>query len=669
MKEVSVKDIVTFREAVKNVVSMLVSRNIPVIERGDKAYVEYAATGKPLLICIPSIPEDASDKFLMAIRGFIDHEVAHVLFTEGAIGAGFVWNAVEDNFIERKMGEMFKGSKSNLINTQNHIIDSVFVPKEREAVAGLLGDPTRMFMEFYLVPVLRAWNGQTPFIDFMESRWELVKAPVSILLKHGVDKMIPKINSTNDSVAVAALIVRLLIDKPVESKEPDGSDSKEKGKGKSSSEPSKDDGGGSDLPWHDESDEQEHSDAPGDGEEKDSSGSSDSEGSETASTDEGDGGSAESEEDKKRDGIGDESSDTESGTGDIPKPTKGDLEKLESTKLPKGVMDMSMEGAMKMIIDSESELSTGYRPYERTYDFMGKLEHASEFFRNVLAASPRGFNMYGDADSYMVIPKHEAVFNKKIKPLIGDDIVATLAKDLERTIASQNRNQFVPGQRRGRLHGPSLYRLTINDDRVFRKLETKRAVNSCVQIVIDMSGSMRGQKVKTACAAAYTLADALARINVKTMITGFTTSSLAMPGKCEFNRSEALFLPIIKGWETPISSKQTICNLGALADTMILAENIDGESILALLQHFSGRQEDRKIMIVLSDGSPAAQGRGLPEHLKMATKQIEQDTDIHLLGIGILTDTPRRFYRDNICLNNVGDLAKTLIKQMQRLLA
>ena len=74
-------------------------------------------------------------------------------------------------------------------------------------------------------------------------------------------------------------------------------------------------------------------------------------------------------------------------------------------------------------------------------------------------------------------------------------------------------------------------------------------------------------------------------------------------------------------------------------------------------------------MIVLSDGSPAAQGRGLVGHLKMVTKQIEQDTDIHLLGIGILTDAPRHFYRDNICLNNVGDLAETLIKQMQRLLS
>jgi hypothetical protein len=231
MKKTSVKDITKFREAIKNVVSMLVARNIPVIERGDKAYVEYNKAGEPLCICIPSIPDDASDKFLMAIRGFIDHEVAHVLFTDSTKATSFVWNAVEDTFIERKMGEMFKGSRANLINTQKHVIDTVFIPKEMEAIAEKLGDQTRMFMEFYLVPVLRAWNDQTPFIDYMEDRWESVKEPVSILIKHGVDKMIPKISSTSDSVAVAALIVRLLVDKPMESKEPDGSDSKEKGKG------------------------------------------------------------------------------------------------------------------------------------------------------------------------------------------------------------------------------------------------------------------------------------------------------------------------------------------------------------------------------------------------------------------------------------------------------
>lgn len=317
MKKTSVKDITKFREAIKNVVSMLVARNIPVIERGDKAYVEYNKAGEPLCICIPSIPDDASDKFLMAVRGFIDHEVAHVLFTDSTKATSFVWNAVEDTFIERKMGEMFKGSRANLINTQKHVIDTVFIPKEMEAIAEKLGDQTRMFMEFYLVPVLRAWNDQTPFIDYMEDRWESVKEPVSILIKHGVDKMIPKISSTSDSVAVAALIVRLLVDKPMESEDPGESKENGEGKGKSSSESSHDDCGDGDLPWHGD-------DEPEDSEEKDSPGSVDNEEGETESADDGDGGdggSSKSEEDKKADGIGDEPGDSESGAGDIPKPT------------------------------------------------------------------------------------------------------------------------------------------------------------------------------------------------------------------------------------------------------------------------------------------------------------------------------------------------------------
>lgn len=656
MKKTSVKDVIKFREAIKNIVSMLVDRDIPVIERGAKAYVEYNVKGEPVLICIPSIPDDASDKFLMTIRGFIDHEVAHVLFTDGVVGKGYVWNAVEDTFIERKMGEMFKGSKANLLNTQRHVIDTVFTPKESEAIADKSGDPTRMFLEFYLVPVLRAWSGQLPFSDYMADRWERVKEPVSLLLKHGVDKMIPNIQSTNDSVAVAAKIVQLLVDKPMKDKS-DPSESEETPPEKKKSDSSSP----TPEPSEDECDGEDDAPRPDDGEcepnEDDKAKGGDGE-------PESDG---ESEDDESESDGGD--GDGSTGTGDIPKPSKEDLDRLGAMELPEGSDDMSMEGAMKSIIASESEFLTGYRPYERTYDFMGKMEDAYGFFENIISSGVKEFDMYGYPGNYSVLPAHESMFEKHIKPLIAGDIVATLAKDLERAIASQNRTQFIPGQRKGRLHGPSLHRLTLNDDRVFRKKDIRRAVNSCVQIVIDMSGSMNGTKIKTACAAAYTLADALSRINVKTMITGFTTSTRPVPGKGEFNRSEALFLPIIKTWEAPVSGKQTMINMGATAKTMVLAENIDGESILALLQHFSGRQEDRKIMLVLSDGMPQAQGRGLSEHLKQVTKQIEEESDIHLMGIGIMTSAPRHYYRDNICLSSVGELSETLINQMQRLLS
>lgn len=652
MKKTTVKEIIKFREAVKNIVSMLTERRIPVIERGAEAYVQYdTKTGQPVLICIPSIPDDASSEFLMAIRGFIDHEVAHVLFTEGLTGKGFVWNAVEDTFIERKMGEMFKGSKSNLINTQNHVIETVFIPKEKDALAEKSGDPTRMFFEFYLVPILRSWSGQLPFIDYMKDRWERVSEPVSLLLKHGVDKMIPNIQSTSDSVAVAAKIVQLLVDKPMESKDEDKSDEGESSPGldDSSDEPQPDSVPGAEQPSLKGLSDKTSDTNDGSEETTDSDGGTDSEGSDA-------------EEGEKEDDA------TE--TGDIPKPSKKDIARLEEIELPEGSDDMSMEGAMKSIITRESLFSTGYRPYERTHDFMGKMEDAAEFFSNILSKRSLEADMYGDVENYRVLSKHESVFDGKIKPLIAGDIVATLAKDLERAIASKNRTQFIPGQRRGRLHGPSLHRLTLDDDRVFRKKDIRRAVNSCVQIVIDMSGSMKGsKKIETACAAAYTLADALSRINVKTMITGFTTSTSSVRGKKEFNRSEALFLPIIKTWEAPVTGKQLMLNLGATVSTMILAENIDGESILALTQHFSSRTEDRKIMLVLSDGAPASQGHGLTRHLKNIAKQIEEDSDIHLMGIGIMTDAPRHYYRDNICLNEVSELSETLIKQMQRLLS
>ncbi|WP_154943609.1 cobaltochelatase CobT-related protein [Klebsiella grimontii] len=711
MKKASVSEIVRFREAVKKIVSMLVDRDIPVIERGAKAYVQYnKKTGEPVLICIPSIPDDASDKFLMAIRGFIDHEVAHVLFTDGMAGRGYIWNAVEDTYIERKMGQMFKGSKANLINTQRHVIDTVFVPKESEAIAEKKGDATRMFLEFYLVPVLRSWSGQLPFVDFMADRWDRVKEPVSLLLKHDVDKMIPNIKSTSDSVAVAAKIVQLLVDKPMKRKEKDetpppepeddhddepedgaepepevgdepedGAEPGDESDSEDDAEPEPEDDGESEheepetpdpdsLPWGDDSEDDDDDSGSGDGDDTEDGDGIPGAGDGDSESDDGDGEEFEDGEEEFEGGGGDSGAST--GSGDIPAPSKEDLDLLESTELPEGAEDMSMEGAMTSIIASESELSTGYRPYERTFDFMGKLEDASETIRNIQLKNPSSLRMYGDPSHYQVFGKHESVFEKKIRPLIAGDIVATLAKDLERAIASKNRTQFIPGQRRGKIHGPSLHRLTLNDDRVFRKKDIRRAVNSCVQIVVDMSGSMRGEnKIETACAAAYTLADALSRINVKTMITGFTTYTTPVPGTSEFNRSEALFLPIIKTWEAPVSGKQTMLNMGAVASTMILAENIDGESILALLQHFSDRQEDRKIMLVLSDGMPQSQGRGLVGHLKQATKQIEEESDIHLMGIGIMTTAPRNYYRDNICLSSVGDLSETLIKQMQRLLS
>ncbi|HGW6715375.1 TPA: hypothetical protein ACNI1Y_005502, partial [Klebsiella pneumoniae] len=68
-----------FRDSVKRVVGLLSGKNIPVAEYGDTAYVRYNKKGEPVMVNIPSIPDDASPALMNAIRGFLDHEVGHLL--------------------------------------------------------------------------------------------------------------------------------------------------------------------------------------------------------------------------------------------------------------------------------------------------------------------------------------------------------------------------------------------------------------------------------------------------------------------------------------------------------------------------------------------------------------------------------------------------------------
>lgn len=73
------KEVQDFRDCVKRVVAMLSGKSIPVAERGNEAFVRYNKRGEPVLVNIPSIPDDATPTLMNAVRGFLDHEVAHIL--------------------------------------------------------------------------------------------------------------------------------------------------------------------------------------------------------------------------------------------------------------------------------------------------------------------------------------------------------------------------------------------------------------------------------------------------------------------------------------------------------------------------------------------------------------------------------------------------------------
>ncbi len=705
------------------------------------------------MVNIPSIPDDASPALMNAIRGFLDHEVGHLLFTDEKVvkkmrntKAFGLWNALEDVYIERRMSEVFTGSRRNLLSTRNLMIDKYFNPHIKKAVAMCRGDQRELFLKFFLCPVLRAWDGQPTFADFMEEHWRLIDKPIAVLKEFGVDEAVRRMDSTEDCVKVAAAMAKILremtempegplperessLTKKTEPEEdssdepaagddtevcdeegldstPDEFSSDDEDVEKSDktiskyipsrdevindteSKPEDGDLGHEnidDLPDSEEttaddpvtslgSDVGEEVDDEGDYSPSTDDGSEDRHGSSSDDSEAVEDGEGKADKDggkEKDEGDRDTSDESDAGFA----PHADDMSLDDALKALENVdeeIGSSTEDALASAIKSElaSASLSDYRPYNRSYDFLGPIDEAEEHIkraRKAFGAIP----MYSPVDRYRIVPEGRKLFEMKVERHLSSSVSSTLAKDLERAIASRNRVQFIPGQRRGRVHGASLYRLSMNDDRVFRRKEDHKAVNACVQQVIDLSGSMGGRKIELALASAYTLADALDRIHVPNVITGFTTygnPDVATMSKRGFSRFEALMLPIIKNWHEKANSPEIRARMGCVAETFPLLNNVDGESIAQLASLFAGRMEDKKIMIVQSDGAPCAAGDGFSNHLRSVTNDIENTSDINLLAIGILTDAPRRYYKNYALVNKVEELGTSVVSELSRII-
>ncbi len=485
------------------------------------------------------------------------------------------------------------------------MIDKYFNPHIKKAVAMCRGDQRELFLKFFLCPVLRAWDGQPTFADFMEEHWHLIDKPIAVLKEFGVDEAVRRMDSTEDCVKVAAAMAKILremtempegplperessLTKKTEPEE-DSSDELTAGDDTEVCDEEGLDSTPDEFSSDDEDDEKsdkliskyipnsdevindtenkpedgdlghENVDDLPDSEETTADDPVTSLGSDAGEEVDDEGDYNPSTNDSAKDGPGSSSDDSEAvedGEGEGKADKDGGKEKDEGDRdtsdesdagFAPHADDMSLDDALKALenVDEEigsstedalasaikSELASAslsdYLPYNRSYDFLGPIDEAEEHIkraRKAFGAIP----MYSPVDRYRIVPEGRKLFEMKVERHLSSSVSSTLAKDLERAIASRNRVQFIPGQRRGRVHGASLYRLSMNDDRVFRRKEDHKAVNACVQQVIDLSGSMGGRKIELALASAYTLADALDRIHVPNVITASLLMAIRM---------------------------------------------------------------------------------------------------------------------------------------------
>ncbi|WP_295525310.1 cobaltochelatase subunit CobT [Novosphingobium sp. Chol11] len=271
-----------------------------------------------------------------------------------------------------------------------------------------------------------------------------------------------------------------------------------------------------------------------------------------------------------------------------------------------------------------------------------------------------------------------AYLDAQLKGLQG--IVTRLANRLQRRLMAQQNRSWDFDQEEGMLDAARLARVIISPGhslsyKIEREVKFKDTV---VTLLIDNSGSMRGRPISIAAISADILARTLERCGVKTEILGFTTRAwkggqsreawLAGGKPPHPGRLNDLRHIVYKKADEPWRRARK--NLGLMMREGLLKENIDGEALIWAHSRLLARQEDRRILMVISDGAPvddstlSVNNAGyLEQHLRQVIGWIEKQSPVQLVAIGIGHDVTR-YYRRAVTIMDVEQLGGTMVEQL-----
>ena len=265
--------------------------------------------------------------------------------------------------------------------------------------------------------------------------------------------------------------------------------------------------------------------------------------------------------------------------------------------------------------------------------------------------------------------------------LIGfQDIITKLANKLQRQLLAKQNRAWEFDLEEGLLDSSKLPRIIMDpyNSLSFKKEKDLDFKDTVVTLLIDNSGSMRGRPITIAAICADILSRTLERCSVKVEILGFTTRNWKggksrelwnKKGKPQTpGRLNDLRHIIYKGADT--HWRQAKNNLGLMLKEGLLKENIDGEAIAWAYSRIKKRKEERKILMVISDGAPVDDstlsvnsGDFLEKHLKKIVIFTEDNSEIEILAIGIGHDVSR-YYNRAIKISDVNELGDVMISQL-----
>ncbi|KXF79269.1 cobalt chelatase [Paramesorhizobium deserti] len=274
-----------------------------------------------------------------------------------------------------------------------------------------------------------------------------------------------------------------------------------------------------------------------------------------------------------------------------------------------------------------------------------------------------------------------AFLDKQLANLQG--VVGRLANRLQRRLMAQQNRSWDFDLEEGYLDPSRLVRVVIDPTQPlsYKQERDTDFRDTVVTLLLDNSGSMRGRPITVAATCADILARTLERCGVKVEILGFTTRAwkggqareawldrgkVANPGRLNDLRHI-----IYKSADAPWRRARR--NLGLMMREGLLKENIDGEALIWAHQRLIGRPEQRKILMMISDGAPVDDstlsvnpGNYLERHLRAVIEEIETRSPVELIAIGIGHDVTR-YYRRAVTIVDAEELAGAMTEQLASL--
>lgn len=418
-----------------------------------------------------------------------------------------------------------------------------------------------------------------------------------------------------------------------------------------------------------EEEKSEEGDGEDEGEEGEEGETGDSSEGESSDESEGEGDSSEDESSDDSEGEGDSSEGGESGSSkdsessSESKKRREEMSEMlaESAKCSDSAFDDHIFDVHGMINEEIKDIVDGEeKPEDIVIEFskINKSIPLTTRFDKVTDVTGKGDNV-----AY-------ANLKRKVQPMISP-----IRNQLERILKVKENAKWIGERETGKIDVRGLSKMSTDKNyrTVFKDYTKTETSNVAIEILVDMSGSMRGEKMEIAKMSIIAMSEALKDLGINFEVTGFHSKgsreminaarfAISSPKENRYNRYyEMLDLWVFKSFDS--------LSLHGLEKIFVGEQNPDGECVSWAAKRLATRKEKRKILIVFSDGLPATRDgdqRILNSDLKSKVEMIEK-SGIECIGIGINSDSVKSFYKDNIVVKNIKDLPIVAMNKLAKI--